>query len=160
MFQAKLEKFNNFDQTLQHYIFLGKLILGHFRFEVKYLRGEKTLHSFWPGLGGHWPLGSDWMKGKRFSIQFETRPQIPQNSLQLRKDRIIMRRDCHPVESLQTRRHLLWEECRVDIWGRFKWKHLFQFTSNQFPLHSRGYDQLQQSKLGQGSYGAFEKLVF
>ena len=47
-FQAKLEKFNNFDQTLQHHIFLGKhkLILGHFGFEVKYVRGDKTRHCF------------------------------------------------------------------------------------------------------------------
>ena len=46
-FQAKLEKFNNFDQTLEHHIFLlkHKLILEHFRFEVKYLLGDKTLHS-------------------------------------------------------------------------------------------------------------------
>ena len=44
-FRAKLEKFNNFDQTLRIFSGKHKLILEHFRFEVKYLLGDKTLHS-------------------------------------------------------------------------------------------------------------------
>ena len=64
-FQAKLEKFNNFDQTLQQHIFLWKhkLILEHFRFEVKYPRREKTLHSQSWGLrqsGLGWVGGGWW----------------------------------------------------------------------------------------------------
>ena len=62
-FEAKLEKFNNFNQTLQHHIFLWKhkLILEHFRFEVKYLsrvRKHCTVRVgflakvAWVGLGG------------------------------------------------------------------------------------------------------------
>ena len=45
-------------------------------------------------------VGGEWMKGerKRFSIQFERDSQV----------------DVRGVEFLQTRRHLLWEECLVD----------------------------------------------
>ena len=80
-FQAKLEKFNNFDQTLQQHIFLWKhkLILEHFRFEVKYPRREKTLHSQswglrqsglgWVGGGWWWVVGSEWMKDFPFNLR-------------------------------------------------------------------------------------------